>query len=254
MTPYEIAYRMFEPFLPALQGTVAAELRRLAALTGSRPIRLLDVGGRKSPYTIGLQAAVTVVDLPRRSEVQRLLHLGLTDRIMAETRRRRSNIERIVLEDMTLCSLPDASFDGVVSVEVIEPVPDDEAFVRQIARVLKPGGWLVLTTPNGDYVRNEPPEFNPDHLRHYRRDELHALLAGWFATVHVRYAIKTGRFRYRGLRSMSWRRPARMLDSMACNVVSRLESRGLGEQPRRTAHLIAVAHKEGDHRQPLDPA
>lgn len=254
MRPYEIAHRAFSPFLPALYGAVSAELRRLVPLAGTPWPEVLDVGGRKSPYTIGLRARVTLLDIPRGTEVQRRLGLGLTDGIMAETRRRRSNIERIVLEDMTECSLPNAAFDGAVSVEVIEHVPDDEAFVRQIARVLKPGGWLVVTTPNGDYVRNEPPDYNPDHLRHYRREELLALLSRRFARVHVRYGIKTGRFRYRGLRSMSWRRPGRTIESMACNVVSRFESRGLDEQPRRTAHLIAVARKEGENHHTLDPA
>jgi 2-polyprenyl-3-methyl-5-hydroxy-6-metoxy-1,4-benzoquinol methylase len=64
----------------------------------------------------------------------------------------------VVLEDMTECTLPSESFDGVVCVEVIEHVTQDHLLVEQIARVLKPGGWLYLTTPNGDYVCNEPPD------------------------------------------------------------------------------------------------
>jgi len=43
---------------------------------------------------------------------------------------------------------PDAHFDAVVSIEVIEHVEDQFAFVRELARVAKPGGLVVLTTPN----------------------------------------------------------------------------------------------------------
>ena len=43
---------------------------------------------------------------------------------------------------------PDASFDTVISCETIEHVPDPALAVRELARVLRPGGWLFLTTPN----------------------------------------------------------------------------------------------------------
>ena len=42
----------------------------------------------------------------------------------------------------------DASFDTVFSCETIEHVPDPALAVRELARVLKPGGRLFLTTPN----------------------------------------------------------------------------------------------------------
>jgi len=42
----------------------------------------------------------------------------------------------------------DDSLDAVVSVEVIEHVEDQFAFVRELARVVKPGGRVVVTTPN----------------------------------------------------------------------------------------------------------
>jgi len=247
MTPYEWARLASAPLLPVLHNRVRSEVRRLvrpASASGSAsPCRILDVGGRRSPYTIGVDAEVTILDLPRESDVQHKLELGLNERVLERIQARRSNIVRVLLEDMTRCSLPEASFDGVVSVEVIEHVPDDDAFMAQVARVLKPGGWCYFTTPNGDYVKNEPPNYNPDHLRHYRREQLEQLLARHFARVRVVYGVRTGVHRARGLRSLSPRRPIRAAVTAFSNLMSHAESRGLDEQSRRTAHLFATAWK-----------
>jgi 2-polyprenyl-3-methyl-5-hydroxy-6-metoxy-1,4-benzoquinol methylase len=58
------------------------------------------------------------------------------------------------------CFLQDAdfnagSFDVVYSGEVVEHVPyeDADAFIAAYARVLKPGGVAILTTPNPNYIR-----------------------------------------------------------------------------------------------------
>lgn len=42
----------------------------------------------------------------------------------------------------------DASFDGVVSIETIEHLENPWMFVREISRILRPGGFVVLSTPN----------------------------------------------------------------------------------------------------------
>jgi 2-polyprenyl-3-methyl-5-hydroxy-6-metoxy-1,4-benzoquinol methylase len=45
---------------------------------------------------------------------------------------------------------PDEQFDLVVSSEVIEHIPDKDAYFETIEAILKAGGYLILTCPNGD--------------------------------------------------------------------------------------------------------
>jgi 2-polyprenyl-3-methyl-5-hydroxy-6-metoxy-1,4-benzoquinol methylase len=45
-------------------------------------------------------------------------------------------------------ALPDASADVVTSLETIEHVENPRALVRELVRLLRPGGWLLVTTPN----------------------------------------------------------------------------------------------------------
>ncbi len=171
---------MCNPALPPLLRRVRRELYLALESSPTCP-SILDVGGRKSPYTIGLPGLVTISDLPRVTEVQQKLNLGLTDQLNEITRSRRSNVKEIVYDDMARTKLPQNSFDLIVSVEVLEHVDEDKAFVANVARVLRPGGWFIMTTPNGDFVANT----NPDHKRHYQREQLRALLKSAFAEVHV---------------------------------------------------------------------
>ena len=44
--------------------------------------------------------------------------------------------------------LGDGVADAVISVETIEHLENPRAFIRELARVARPGGWVVVTTPN----------------------------------------------------------------------------------------------------------
>lgn len=241
VTRFEVVYVCAEPALSPLYSMVRRRLHSLLKIPGEESPELLDVGGRKSHYTIALPARVTVTDLPRRSALQEGLNLGVTDAMAQQLRTRRSNICRVLLDDMTRSALSDSAFDCVVAVEVIEHVADDEGFIREIHRVLKPGGWFLATTPNGDWKSNT----NPDHKRHYRRAELHELLSRHFPIVDVGYAIRDGLFHRVGLRSWSVRRPLHTAAGMAANLLNGLQSRrpGITAQAVGTCHLIATTRK-----------
>ncbi len=49
--------------------------------------------------------------------------------------------------DVTRLPFGEASFDGVICNHVLEHVPDDVSALREICRVLRPGGWAVLNVP-----------------------------------------------------------------------------------------------------------
>jgi ubiquinone/menaquinone biosynthesis C-methylase UbiE len=55
---------------------------------------------------------------------------------------------RTVTGDALGMPFPDASFDTVIAAEVLEHIPDDMAAMREIVRVLKPGGLVAVTVPS----------------------------------------------------------------------------------------------------------
>jgi ubiquinone/menaquinone biosynthesis C-methylase UbiE len=56
--------------------------------------------------------------------------------------------DRFQTGDIERIPFPDNSFDGVMCLGVVEYLSSDEAALREMWRVLKPGGWAVITTPN----------------------------------------------------------------------------------------------------------
>ena len=78
-----------------------------------------------------------------------------------------------------LNDLADDSFDTIVSFQVIEHIKDDTTYLKEIHRVLKPGGKALITTPN----RKMSLTRNPWHIREYLDHELRQLAQGIFSEV-----------------------------------------------------------------------
>jgi len=51
-------------------------------------------------------------------------------------------------------------FDGALITEIIEHVAHPDDFLRKVAAMVKPGGYIVMSTPNGAYFRNKLPRFS----------------------------------------------------------------------------------------------
>ena len=76
------------------------------------------------------------------------------------------------------CAVPplpfeDESFDYVVSFQVIEHIKCDREFVREVYRVLKPGGEFIVSTPNRPMSLTR----NPWHVREYNAEQFKELLS-----------------------------------------------------------------------------
>jgi SAM-dependent methyltransferase len=86
--------------------------------------------------------------------------------------------------DATRLPFPDASFDRIIAAEVLEHIPDDVAAIRELARVLRPGGSMAVTVPawlaervcwalSDEY---HAPFVEGGHVRIYRASDLRARL------------------------------------------------------------------------------
>jgi SAM-dependent methyltransferase len=75
---------------------------------------------------------------------------------------------------------PDASFDLITSLDVIEHTPDDRVALRELRRVCRPGGTLLLTVPAYQALWSHHDEVN-HHFRRYSRRMLRTAArdAGW---------------------------------------------------------------------------
>lgn len=138
---------------------------------------VLDVGARTFPFTRYQKVkAVYGIDLPSESHG----YLGYTSKLLGNISKTKSVFP--VFGNCEEMPFADSSFDKIVMIEVIEHVEHDEKAFYELARVLKDGGMLFITTPNGKEVENT----NPYHLRHYKPDELMGIMNKYFSDVDIK--------------------------------------------------------------------
>lgn len=97
----------------------------------------------------------------------------------SEAHRRRPALQTVCC-DGAATALRGGAFDWVCSSHLIEHFVDPEPHVRELARVLHPGGAAFFITPN------KPADFeNPYHLSLFDPEELHEMLGRHFGDVVV---------------------------------------------------------------------
>jgi len=138
----------------------------------------------------------------------------------ATDRFRRENLSFLKL-DASRLPFPPSTFDAVVSFETLEHMPDPGQFLRECARVLRPNGVLLCSTPMRLAWRPPwmPKPLNPFHTREFTVGELRAALNDAFDRAEfygqaclapvewvTRYIVGTSNFvlsRIPGVRSVS---------------------------------------------------
>jgi len=93
-----------------------------------------------------------------------------------------NDITFIQTEVPPLKDVADNSVDFAVTFQVIEHIQNDELFLKEIKRVLKPGGKLIMTTPNVKMSLTR----NPWHIREYSPEQMGNVLKSVFENFELK--------------------------------------------------------------------
>jgi phosphatidylethanolamine/phosphatidyl-N-methylethanolamine N-methyltransferase len=137
------AYSRWAPFYDLVFGAVFERGRRASIAAAEQ------VGGRILEVGVG-----TGISLPGYSPHNRVIGIDLSEEMLRKAQRRvaelsLANVEKLEVMDAEHLSFPDVSFDVVVANHVISTVPNPEAALDECARVLRPGGEMILLSRIG---------------------------------------------------------------------------------------------------------
>jgi ubiquinone/menaquinone biosynthesis C-methylase UbiE len=131
---YDAAHQERSPAGHALRVRLAAVLE----LLGDQGGNVLDVG---------MGPGRLCAELARRGF--RVSGVDASEQMVALARRQLPEAQgRLLQSDVERLPFPDASFDAVVATGVLEYLPDKEAAVQELSRVLRRGGRAVMSLPN----------------------------------------------------------------------------------------------------------
>ncbi len=148
---------------------------------GDRPdvIRVADVGTGPAQIPIALCRCVVNVHVDALDLAEHMLRIARRNVAGAAL----TNRIRLLREDAKRLSLPDGSYDAVMSNSIVHHIPDPLAALKEMVRIVRPGGVLFvrdLLRPETHaeldaLVRTYAADANP-HQRQMFRDSLHAAL------------------------------------------------------------------------------
>ncbi|WP_313676822.1 class I SAM-dependent methyltransferase [Mycolicibacterium sp.] len=100
---------------------------------------------------------------------------------------------QVLAANLVALPIPDASVDVVVNFQVIEHLWDQTQFVTECSRVLRPGGRLLMSTPNRiTFTPGSDTPLNPFHTRELNAAELRELLEEGGFRVEAMYGVFHG--------------------------------------------------------------
>ena len=112
-----------------------------------------------------------------------VLGLDIGADVVAHARERYAGVAGLRFEcaDATrLDALADACFDLILSFETLEHVQEQDRLLDGFARLLAPGGLLLVSTPDKRTYTDLTGEVNPHHVRELYRDQFEAMLSARF--------------------------------------------------------------------------
>jgi ubiquinone/menaquinone biosynthesis C-methylase UbiE len=87
--------------------------------------------------------------------------------------------------DCCKTSFADGSFDCIISFETLEHLHDQQGLLTEFRRLLKPKGFLVISTPDKAIYSDKMGNENSFHVSELYKPEFEALLAGFFPAVQL---------------------------------------------------------------------
>jgi phosphatidylethanolamine/phosphatidyl-N-methylethanolamine N-methyltransferase len=137
------AYARWAPVYDLVFGAVFERGRHAAVAAAAR------VGGRLLEVGVG-----TGISLPLYSRELKIYGIDISEPMLRKAHERvaefgLSNVEGLQVMDAEHLSFPDNSFDVIVAQYVITTVPNPEATLDEFARVLRPGGEIILVSRVG---------------------------------------------------------------------------------------------------------
>jgi len=147
---------------------------------------------------------------------QRVVAVDYDEAAVVHVRSRYPGVE-VMRANLAALPLPDASVDIVVNFQVIEHLWDQGQFVAECARVLRPSGLLMVSTPNRiTFSPGRDTPINPFHTRELNADELTQLLVdAGFAAVAL-----SGVFHGPRLAEMDARHGGSIIDAQIARAVA----------------------------------
>ncbi len=147
---------------------------------------------------------------------RRVVAVDYDEAAVAHVRARYARVQ-VLQANLAQLPLPDASVDVVVNFQVIEHLWDQAQFVRECARVLRPSGLLMVSTPNRiTFSPGRDTPINPFHTRELNADELtRLLLDAGFSGVSI-----SGLFHGPRLQEMDARHGGSIIDAQIARAVA----------------------------------
>jgi MoaA/NifB/PqqE/SkfB family radical SAM enzyme/ubiquinone/menaquinone biosynthesis C-methylase UbiE len=141
--------------------------------------KILDIGcgARKGPYFLA-QKAQEVVGVDNSSKAMEYV----------QQKWKKENISYFVM-DATDLQFDNDTFDVVISFEVIEHILDYQKYLTEVTRVLRPGGIVILSTPNKIFTSPNNQPVIRGHIKEFSAQEFKDVLSEYFPHVDM-YGIK----------------------------------------------------------------